>query len=346
MDRVKLFKNTLEFKKIDRAPVWLMRQAGRYQKEYLAIREKYDFLTMCKTPELAAEVSLLPKKLLDIDGIILFSDILTALEPLGVDLKFSSEGPVIDNPIRDLKSFKELRRFDSFKELKFVSETLKILKTELEGKYPLFGFSGAPFTLASYMIEGKTTKNHSIIKKMMNRQPELLKAILDLITEQMIDYLKMQVHSGADYLQLFDTWAGVLSREDYLEFALPYEKKIITNLQDTFGVKIFLYINGSSHLLDLIKETKVDVISLDWRCNINEASLMLSKMPIQGNLDPTVLYGDRTRIKKSVKNIFEVIGRKTGHVFNLGHGILPDIDIDNVRYLIECVKEISYENYR
>ncbi|MCC6932225.1 MAG: uroporphyrinogen decarboxylase [Deltaproteobacteria bacterium] len=340
-----LFENAIALKKVDRTPFWMMRQAGRYQKGYRELREKYDFLTLCKIPELAAQVSLLPIEQFELDAVILFSDILTAIEPLGLQLEFGEKGPVIHNPIKTAAEVAKLKLFDPAHELKYVADALKIIKSEiaLDG-YPLIGFSGAPYTLCVYMVEGKTTKNLVTVRALQYQDTELFKKLLTLTTKQTISYLQMQLSAGADYVQLFDTWAGTLSREDYLEFAFPYEKEIISALQAKGG-KVILYVNNSGHLLDLLKETNADVFSLDWRTDIKYASELFADKAVQGNLDPTILFASDERIAKSVENIFSALGRKTGHIFNLGHGVLPETKEEKVKYIIETVKRVSKKFY-
>lgn len=347
MNAKELFSKAIDFDRVPRAPVWIMRQAGRYLSDYRKIREKYDFLSMCKTPEIAAEVSLQPLKIINTDAVILFSDILTAIEPMGIDLEFSEEGPVIRNPVRTEDSVKRLRNFEPAESLDYVEKAIGLIRSELfEKNIPLLGFSGAPFTLATYMIEGGASRNLNRTKRMLHSAPDIVKAMLDKLTDQMITYLRMQIGAGADFVQIFDTWAGTLSREDYADFAFPYEKKLISALHGSHDTKVILFVKGSSHLLDLMQDTGADVISLDWRCDLKGVSSLLSGTAIQGNLDPAVLYGKHEVIEKGIMRVFEECGRRTGHVFNLGHGILPDVPEENVRYFIETVKSYSRRYYQ
>lgn len=319
-----------------------MRQAGRYMKEYRDIREKYSFITLCKTPDLAAEVTLTPVKKLGVDAAILFSDILILAEAMGIEIAFNEkDGPQIKNPVRDNSSVDALFVPDPEDKVPFVMETIRILRKNLERGIPLIGFSGAPFTLASYMVEGGTSRNFTIIKRMMYQNPSLYHPLLDKITKSISLYVSAQIKAGAQAIQLFDTWAGILSPEDYRDFALPYTKAIIEEVKGK-GVPIILYINGSSGLLELMKESGSDVISLDWRIDLDKAINILGKdIAIQGNLDPCALFLPPDKIEKRVKDMLEKAKDAAGHIFNLGHGILPETSVENAILMVEAVHKFS-----
>jgi len=325
---------------VEYTPVWLMRQAGRYLKQYQKIRKKVDFLTLCKTPELAAEVTIQPLDVLGVDAAILFSDILIPVEAMGVELKFfEKKGPVL-NPPMDESSIKKLVIPDAEKDLSFVMETIKILRKKLTDRVPLIGFSGAPFTLATYMIEGGTSKNFLQTKRMMFWSPELYKSLMDKITETVIRYLKAQIKAGAQAVQLFDTWAGILSPRDYGTYALPYVKRVIDELKGQ--VPIIYFVGECAGLLEEIKTCGADVISIDWRINLNDAIERLgSNFAVQGNLDPCALFMPKSKIVDRVSNILRQASSARGHIFNLGHGILPETPVENVAAMVEIVHKLS-----
>jgi uroporphyrinogen decarboxylase len=327
-------------------PVWIMRQAGRYLKQYQKIRKKVDFLTLCKTPELAAEVTIQPINALGVDAAILFSDILIPVEAMGMELKFyEKKGPVFKNPIRDRAAVNKLTIPEPEESINFVLETIKILRKDLSGKVPLIGFSGAPFTLATYMIEGRTSKNFLQTKKMIFQAPDLYTFLMDKITQTVIKYLKAQIKTGVHAIQLFDTWVGVLSPRDYEEFAFPYVKKVIDALHLEVGneeIPIIYFANNCSGILEKIKDIGADVISIDWRINIDDAIKRLGyNVSIQGNLDPCVLFLPKEKIEERVKEILKRASSARGHIFNLGHGILPETPAENVVAMVEMVHKFS-----
>lgn len=323
-------------------PVWLMRQAGRYMKEYRDIRNKVSFLTLCKTPELAAEVTITPVRKLGVDAAILFSDILIIVEAMGMDIFFDEKkGPILKNPLRDDSSIDSLIIPDPEEKVPFVMKTIRILRKELEGEVPLIGFSGAPFTLASYMVEGGTSRNFAKIKMMMYQNPALYHRILEKVTKSVALYISAQIKAGAQAVQIFDTWAGALAPEDYRDFALPYTKEIIEDIKDE-GVPIILYINGSGGLLELMKEAGPDVISLDWRIDIDRAIERLgNNIAVQGNLDPCALFLPSDKMENRVKEILKNAKNAPGHIFNLGHGIFPETPVENVIAMVEAVHKFS-----
>jgi uroporphyrinogen decarboxylase len=332
---------------VDRAPVWMMRQAGRYMPEYRALRAKYDFMTMCKTPELAAEVSMQPYEILGVDAVIMFSDILVPVEAMGMKLDIvESKGPVLEDPIRAEAQVEKLIVPDPVETMPFVMETIRLLRKRLDAAAPLIGFAGAPFTLASYMVEGGGTRNYAEIKRMMYREPMTIHRLLDKLADTIILYINAQIEAGAQIVQLFDTWAGELSAADYEEFALPYERKVFERIHRdpsgrgpaASGVPAILYVNGCSHILEKMAESGADVLSIDWRIDLAEARRRVGdKVALQGNLDPCELLGTPETIAESVKEILKK-GGGLGHVMNLGHGILPMVPVENARAFIETAK--------
>lgn len=322
--------------RVDCTPVWIMRQAGRYLPEYRQLRKQYSFLTLCKTPELAAQVTLQPLELLKVDAAILFSDILVLVEAMGLQLEFlEKRGPVIAEPVRNQKGVARLWPLETEESLQYVLDTIKILRQELKERLPLIGFSGAPFTLASYMVEGGTSRDFVRLKSLMFGDANLYKTLMEKVTLAVANYLKAQVKAGVQAVQLFDTWGGILSPQDYKRYAWPYAKKAIKTVQGK--VPVIYYANNSFALLEYIKELGADVIGLDWRMDIGTARQRLGKnLAVQGNLDPCLLYSDRKTIAARVKEIIQQAGPK-GHIFNLGHGILPTTPVENAVAMVEAV---------
>lgn len=327
---------------VDYTPVWLMRQAGRYMAEYMAIRNKYSFLEMCRIPEIAAEVTLQPVNKLGVDAAILFADILLPLEGMGLQLEFAkNEGPVIHNPVRTRADVEAIRVIEAEEATPYVMEAIRILRRELADKVPLIGFSGAPFTLASYIIEGGGSKNYIECKKMMWQAPEVWQMLMEKIAEVILRYLKAQIAAGAQAVQLFDSWVGTLSPEDYRQYVLPYSKKVLDGLKDS-GVPVIHFANNASSMLELVKEAGGDVIGLDWRINIDDAIRRLGDdVAVQGNLDPMMLFAPTRVIEERVKDILERVGGRPGHIFNLGHGIHKDTPVEHVIALVEAVHKYS-----
>jgi uroporphyrinogen decarboxylase len=318
-------------------PIWLMRQAGRYMKEYRALRKKYSFLEMCKNPELAGEVTLLPFQKFQVDAAIIFADILLPIEPMGIELEFEKgEGPVIHHPIREMKQIDDLRIIEPEEDLSFLIKAIQIVRKELEGKIPLIGFSGAPFTLASYIIEGGHSKDYILTKGLMYQDRAAWDGLMEKISEVLIRYLNAQIRAGVQALQLFDSWAGCLSPTDYEGYVLPYSRKVIDNVDKS--VPLIHFATSSSSLLEMMKRAGGDVIGVDWRVNLGEAWTRLGyDVAIQGNLDPVILLGPPDLIEKEVKRILNEAGGRPGHIFNLGHGILPNTPVENVAFLVEMV---------
>ncbi len=327
-------------KPVDRTPVWLMRQAGRYLPDYMRVRSKCTFLELCKTPDLAAEVSIQPVEILKVDAAILFSDILTPVEPMGMKLDFVP-GPVFEHPIRTMADVEALRIPEMEQDVPYVLETIKILRRELATKVPLIGFGGAPFTLACYMVEGKGSKDFAKIKEMMYKAPEVYAALMDKITMMSMEYLNAQIKAGAQAIQIFDTWGGILSPSDYEKYVLPYTTKLINGL-NRLETPVIHFVKGAGTMLDSVQKAGGDVMGLDWHTNLGKARDILGqKMAVQGNLDPTVLYAPKEVIEKEVKRILDENAGRPGHIFNLGHGILPTVSPENAIYMVECVHRLS-----
>jgi uroporphyrinogen decarboxylase len=329
---------------LDRPPVWLMRQAGRYMPEYRAIREKTGFLDLCKNPDLAAEVSLQPYHAFGMDAVIMFSDILIPPEAMGLEVVFGNGGPTVTNPIRHVADIHQLIIPDPMERMGFVPALLGKLRQALldNPETALIGFSGAPWTLATYMIEGGGSRHFSYIKGMLFEQPEALKQLLDKISETVILYLNAQIEAGAQVLQLFDTWAGILSVQQYQTFVLPFHQKIIRALKRVNPqgqtVPIVLYVNNSRGLLPLMAQAGADVISLDTTTSVTEARKILgAKTVLQGNLDPVALFSPQPVLEVLTKTLLQEGGNQR-HIMNLGHGILPQTPVENVRLFVDTVK--------
>ncbi len=331
--------------KINRPPVWMMRQAGRYMKIYRDLREKYpSFRERSENPELSYEISMQPYYAFKPDGVILFSDILTPLPGMGINFEIiESKGPIIEDPIRNIDQISQLRELNPSESLGFVGEVLKSLRRDINEDSTLLGFVGAPWTLAAYVVEGKSSKNYSIIKAMAFREPNMLHKLLDHFAISIGEYLKFQIKSGAQVVQIFDSWAGQLSPQDYDTFAGPYQKKVVDIVKKEFpNTPIILYISGSAGVIERMAKTGVDIISLDWTVDIKEASERIpDSIGIQGNIDPGILFGDEDTIKKRINETFEKIkGRK--YILNLGHGILPGTPESNAKTFFEHSKKLSY----
>ncbi len=327
---------------VDYTPVWIMRQAGRYLPQYRKVREKVDFLTLCKTPELAAEVTLQPVDLLGVDAAILFSDILIPLEAMGMRLRFyEKKGPVLGNPVRRAGDVERLRVPVPEESVPFVLETVRILSRALRRKVPLIGFSGAPFTLATYMIEGGGSKNFLHTKAMMFGDPATFHSLMRKITETTIAYLSAQIRAGAQAVQIFDSWAGALSPGDYGTYALPYVKETVRAVRP-LGVPVIYFVNNCGGLLEQARTSGADVVGIDWRVDMARAVKRLgSRVSIQGNLDPCTLFAPEELVRSKVGEILREGRAARGHVFNLGHGILPQTSPAMAKALVEIVHELS-----
>ncbi len=330
---------------VDHTPVWIMRQAGRYLPEYHTIRSKGSFLDLCKNPERAAEVTIQPIDRLGVDAAILFSDILVPLEKMGAPLEFQEKkGPVFPNPIRDRAAVDKLGIPDPESDLGYVMDTIRILRKELEGRVPLIGFSGAPFTLATYLIEGGSSKNYINTKRMMYEAPDLYDALLTKITDCTIVYLKAQAAAGAQALQIFDSWAGVLAPCDFKQFAIPYVRRIISALKEVTDVPLIYFANNGSTLLDQSLTSGADVLGFDWRPNLDDVVKRVDgKVSIQGNMDPLALFLPEDKLEQRVANVLKQAQGARGHIFNLGHGIIPETSPDQAKLAVELVHSISRE---
>ena len=337
-----LFLRACKRQPVERTPIWMMRQAGRYLPEYRAVREKSDFLTMCKTPELATEVTLQPIDLIGVDAAIIFSDILVIPEAMGMELQMhEGKGPVFPKPIRSESDANELKIVDPTVDLKYVMDAISLTKKELNGRVPLIGFSGAPWTLLTYMVEGRGSKNFAEVKKMIYNNPKLAHKLLSMISDAVTDYLNAKIEAGADALQIFDTWGGILTPNDFNEFSLQYIQKIISKLKRK-EEPVIVFAKGVHYNLEGLANIGADVIGLDWTMDLGKVrSHVGDKVALQGNLDPTKLYSSEDSIRKEATKILESFGKGSGHIFNLGHGILPDVPPANAKLLVDFVKEES-----
>jgi uroporphyrinogen decarboxylase len=317
-----------------------MRQAGRYMSEYRALRANYSLLELCRQPELAAQVTLQPVKALGVDAAILFADILLPLIPMGIQLEYAAgEGPVIHNPLRSMADVSALRKFDPRDNLGYVMETLRLVRRELAGRVPLIGFAGAPFTLASYLIEGGSSRNYLRTKQLMYADPAAWHALMECLATITADYLTAQVEAGAQAVQLFDSWVGALSPDDYREYVLPYSRHIFQALKMS-AVPTIHFATGSATLLPLMQAAGGDVIGVDWRTPLDWSRQVLGEqVALQGNLDPVALFAPLPELQKRVQAVLVQAGGQPGHIFNLGHGILPETPVDNVRAVVEMVHE-------
>ncbi|MBO8172523.1 MAG: uroporphyrinogen decarboxylase [Bacillaceae bacterium] len=324
--------------KTDTVPVWYMRQAGRYQPEYREIRKKYSLIEITTIPDVCAEVTMLPVQQLGVDAAILFSDIMVPVGAIGLPFEIKSGvGPVIETPIRTLDDVNRLHDFDMEQDLGYVVETIQILNRELD--VPLIGFSGAPFTLASYMVEGGPSRNHLKTKAMMYRAPEVWEALMARLEKTIVHYLEGQVKAGAQALQIFDSWVGTLSPLDYKRYVLPAVKRIFAGIQHLDVPKIYFGV-GTGELLTQFPETGADVIGIDWRVPLSEAGKRVGdNVAIQGNLDPAVLLAPWPEIEQRAKTIIDQGKQHPGHIFNLGHGVFPDVEVDTLRRLTEFIHE-------
>jgi len=318
-----------------------MRQAGRYMEEYRKLRAQHGFLELCKRPDLATEITVTPVEKLGVDAAILFADILLILEPMGVGLEYSQgDGPVLHHPVRSGKDIDGLKDFKVETELSFVYEAVKKISQELNGKVPLIGFAGAPFTLASYLIEGGGSRNYVHTKKLIYNAPEAWKRLMERLAKLIGAYLNCQIAAGAQAVQIFDSWAGCLSPFDYEQFVQPYTKTVIDNV--TPGVPVINFSTGTAGLLKHVRAAGGDVIGLDWRVNLDEGWAVIGHdVAVQGNLDPVALFTAPKEIKSRVAEILRRAGGRAGHIFNLGHGVLPESPVDHVIAMVDAVHELS-----
>jgi uroporphyrinogen decarboxylase len=326
---------------VDVIPVWFMRQAGRYMPEYRAIREKHSLLEICYQPELAAEVTMQPVRTLGVDAAILFADILLPVIPLGLGLEFSKgEGPVIARPVRTLGDLAALREVHAETDLGYVMDAIRILRRELNG-LPLIGFCGGPFTVASYMIEGGSSREFLKTKTMMYSAPEVWHALMDKLSKVLADYLLAQIRAGAQAVQMFDSWVGALSPQDYESFVLPYSQRVLAAAKAE-NVPVIHFGTNTTTLLSLMKQAGGDVIGLDWRIPLDDGWARLGDdVAVQGNLDPALLFAPLPEIKKRVHDILRRADGRPGHIFNVGHGILQHTPVENVKAVVDIVHEFS-----
>lgn len=345
-----LFLRAARREATERTPVWMMRQAGRYMPEYRAIREKHGFLEMCRTPELAVEVTMQPVDLVGVDAAILFSDILVVFPGMGLDLEFKSGvGPIINNPVRSAADVAKLGVSDPIDDTGYVMEAIRILRGELENKVPLIGFAGAPFTLASYAIEGRGTRDYENCKALMWTDPAAWDALMNKFADTVIAYLCAQIDAGAQTVQMFDSWVGYVAPRDYERFVLPYSKRVLEAVKahgDTVvpdgGVPVIHFANGATSMLDLVQRAGGDIVGVDWRLDMRKAVEQIDvRFGIQGNIDPVALFAPEDELERQVVEILEAVGTRPGHIFNLGHGIHKTSDPEKARAMIRFVHEHS-----
>ncbi len=330
----------------DRTPVWLMRQAGRYMPEYRAVRERHGFLQMVKTPELATEVTLQPVRAYDLDAAIVFADILPPIEGMGIRLTFEKgEGPVIHNPVRSAADVEALRQPDPRETVPFTLDAIRLTKRELDGRLPLIGFSGAPFTLASYLIEGGGSREYRRTKQLMYREPQTWHALMRKLTALVGDYLVAQIEAGADAVQIFDSWVGALAPADFAEYVLPYISQAIGTVKSRLpdpSAPVIYFGTDTSGLLPLLRQTEADVLGVDWRIPLDEAWAQIGPgFAIQGNLDPMTLFAPWPEIERRAADVLHRAAGRPGHIFNLGHGILTETPVEHVRQLVDFIHEAS-----
>ncbi len=321
---------------VDRTPIWIMRQAGRYLPEYRELRSRVDFLALCRTPELAAEVTLQPLRRFPLDAAILFSDILLPLDAFGIRMTFSP-GPKIAEPIRSRAQVDALEARPAAEVVPFVADAVRLVRRELAGKVPLIGFCGAPFTLAAYLVQGEGKEGFGAVKRMLFAEPATLEALLEKLAAAMVDYLRLQVQAGVQAVQIFDSWAGILGVADYRRFALPYVIQIVDGVKD-LGVPIIYFVNGAPHLIEAAAGSGANVLGVCWRTPLDEVAWRVGpEMALQGNLDPHVLFADAATIRTRAADVLRRMGGRPGHIMNLGHGILPETPIASVEALIDAV---------
>ncbi len=332
---------------VTRTPVWIMRQAGRYLPEYRAVREKAgDFMSLCSNPELACEVTLQPLRRFDLDAAIIFSDILTIPDAMGLGLYFESgEGPKFERPVGTVADIKKLAVPDVAEKLSYVFDAVALVHRELDGKVPLIGFSGSPWTVATYMVEGSSSKDFKKIKGLAENEPAMMESLLDVIARTSVEYLNAQIESGAQAIMIFDTWGATLGGNDYRRFSLSAMQQIMGGLNlQKYGhtIPVILFTKGAGALLADMADTGCDALGVDWTTDLASArELTGDRVALQGNLDPAILRESRQAIVKGVAKVLQSYGKGPGHVFNLGHGITPDIDPDNLRVLVEAVRSQS-----
>lgn len=328
----------------DTTPLWIMRQAGRYLPEYMAVRSKVSFMELCKTPELACEVTVTARQVLGVDAAILFADLLPILEPMGIDLEYQKgEGPVIHNPIHTGRDVDRLRSLESMDTLAYVFSAIRMIRAALPGDIPLIGFAGAPFTLASYCIEGGGSKNYVRTKSLMYNDESAWNVLMSRLVDTVILYLQHQLASGCQCVQVFDSWAGCLSPSDYRRYVLPHTRRLIQSVEPYGPVINFL--NGNPALLGMQRQAGGQVMATDWRSQLDEAwQVFGDDVAVQGNMDPVSVYADLPVLKQRVADVLRCAGGRPGHIFNLGHGVMPDMNPDHVKAVVEFVHELGADS--
>jgi uroporphyrinogen decarboxylase len=336
----KIFLKACAAEPTTHTPIWLNRQAGRYMPEYHALKGDTPSLDFFKHPEMAAQATLDAQRILGVDAAIMFADLLPIMEPMGLRLDYKAgEGPVFDNPVRTEKDVADLRVLPASEATPYIADTVTNILSGLPSDIALIGFSGAPFTLASYAIEGRGSRNYVHVKKMMYTAPELWNALLTKLVEQVSSYVELQITAGVDAVQLFDTWVGSLSVADFRTYVAPHLKQLLDNLRGR--VPVIYFGTGNGHLLDEVAAMSPDVLALDWRVPLAETWTRTGVKAVQGNLDPIVLCADRATVEAQAKAILDSVADRPGHIFNLGHGIIPETPVDNVKALVEIVHEHS-----
>lgn len=346
------FLRALNKQPVDRTPIWIMRQAGRYLPEYREIREQAgDFMTLCSTPELACEVTLQPLRRFELDAAILFSDILTIPDAMGLGLYFSEgEGPKFKSPIQTAADINKLGIIDPNAELKYVTDAVSLIHRELNGNVPLIGFAGSPWTLATYMVEGGSSKSFSKVKALLFEQAELAHQLMAVLADSVAVYLNAQIAAGAQAVMVFDSWGGALSDRHYHEYSLAYMRRIVNQLKrehDGVKIPVILFTKGGGLWLEALADTGADALGLDWTVNINDAKQRVGdRVALQGNMDPAVMASSAETVQQEAKTILDSFGSGSGHVFNLGHGITPNIKPENVKALVDTVHAYSEQYHK
>ena len=326
----------------DATPIWFMRQAGRCLAQYRELRKRYDILTMAKTPELCAQVTLMPVEQFGVDGAVLYADIMLPLEKMGISLEIEPDiGPIIHNPVRSMRDVDALRVLDAEESTPFVMDAIRLVRRELEGKQAVIGFSGAPFTLACYMIEGRPSRDYGLAKSLMYGQPEVWDALMEKLSEVVTRYLLAQIQAGVDVVQLFDSWVGALGPSAYARYVQPYTRRIFEAVRQT-GTPAIHFGTGTASLLELMAEAGGDIISVDWRVELDDAWERIGfERGIQGNLDPTLLLAPWEVIEQGMLDVLRRANQRPGHIFNLGHGVLAQTEPDMLRRLVDAVHQVT-----
>lgn len=335
------FLKAARLERTDTTPIWIMRQAGRYLPEYMSVRSKVTFIELCKTPELAAEVTLTAQRVLGVDAAILFADLLPMLEPMGIDLEYAKgEGPVIHNPVKSASDVDRIRELETVDSLNFVFEAVKLIRRDLPPDIPLLGFAGAPFTLASYAIEGGGSRNYVSTKSLMYSDTGAWQKLMQRLTRSLIRYINAQIDAGCQAVQLFDSWAGCLSPHDYQTYVLPHTKAVIAGIRP--GVPVINFLTGNPALLSLLRQAGGQILGLDWRVDLADGWKTVGyDVGVQGNLDPVSLMCDLPTLKSRAKLVLDAAAKRPGHIFNLGHGVFPEVPPENVKALVEMVHEMG-----